>query len=319
MKQFNIKFYGNRRIFFGISLAIIAVGLIFNLIFGTQMDIQFKGGAMVKYSYTGEISQESVEQIVQKALSRDVSVSINENVQASDGKTTLNNVSISFAGSDSISLEDQQTVAKAMAETYPDAGFEVVQTNSVNPTMGQKFFLKCIVAIALTFLLLVVYIAFRFKKIGGMSAAVMAIIALMHDVLMVYFTFVIFRIPINDNFIAVVLTILGYSLNDTVVIYDRIRENRKLMGGKTPIDVLVDSSINQTLTRSLNTSICTFLAVTVVFVVGSIYQLSSVTTFALPMMIGIVTGCYSSVCLAGPMYVMWQKHKEGKKKKASAK
>ena len=88
--------------------------------------------------------------------------------------------------------------------------------------MGTKFFAKCLVAVALAAVLLVIYVALRFRKIGGMSAGVMAVIALVHDVLMVYFTFVIFRFPIDDNFIAVVLTILGYSLNDTIVIYDRV-------------------------------------------------------------------------------------------------
>ena len=169
--------------------------------------------------------------------------------------------------------------------------------------------------VALAAVLLVIYVALRFRKIGGMSAGIMAVIALVHDVLMVYFTFVIFRFPIDDNFIAVVLTILGYSLNDTIVIYDRVRENRRILGPKVGYEELLDTSINQTLTRSINTSVCTFLAVTVVFVVGTIYGLSSVTTFALPMMIGIVTGCYSSVCMAGPMYVMWQNHKLKKAEK----
>lgn len=140
-----------------------------------------------------------------------------------------------------------------------------------------------------------------------MAAGTMAIIALLHDVAMVYFTFVIFQYPINDNFIAVVLTILGYSLNDTIIIYDRIRENRRLLGPKTPYSVLVNTSINQTFTRSLYTAGCTFTAIAIVFIVGQVYGLTSVVTFALPMMVGVVTGCYSSVCIAGPLYVMWGK------------
>ena len=184
--------------------------------------------------------------------------------------------------------------------------------------MGRDFFLKCLLSVFCSGLLLIVYIAFRFRKIGGASAGTMAIIALMHDVAMVYFTFVVFRMPINDNFIAVVLTILGYSLNDTIIIYDRIRENRKLMGPKTDYSVLVDTSINQTLTRSLYTAGCTFVAIAVVYAVSVMYNLDSVQTFALPMMVGILTGCYSSICVAGPLYVMWQKHKQKKKQKAVA-
>ena len=308
MKKFNIKFYQHRKIYFAISLGLFAIGLIFNLIFGTELDIDFRGGALVEYSYTGEVEQEVVDQAVEDAIGRAVSVTLTDGIggTASQGQNSL---TISLAGSDGISLDDQKAIAENLSKSYPDIEFSLMQSSSVPPTMGAKFFAKCLVAVVLAAILLVIYVALRFRKIGGMSAGVMAVIALVHDVLMVYFTFIIFRFPIDDNFIAVVLTILGYSLDDTIVVYDRVRENRRIFGPKVGYEELLDTSINQTLTRSINTSVCTFLAVAVVFVVGSIYGLSSVTTFALPMMIGIVTGCYSSVCLAGPMYVMWQNHK----------
>lgn len=313
MKKFNIKFYQHRKIYFGISLGLFVIGLLFNLIFGAELDIDFRGGALVQYSYTGEVDQETVDQAVEDAIGRSVTVTLTDGIGNQEGNT----LTVSLSGSDGISLDEQKAIAANLAEKYPDSEFTVMQSSSVPPTMGAKFFAKCLVAVALAAVLLVIYVALRFRKIGGMSAGVMAVIALLHDVLMVYFTFVIFGFPIDDNFIAVVLTILGYSLNDTIVVYDRVRENRRLLGPKVGYEQLMDTSINQTLTRSINTSVCTFLAVAVVFVVGSIYGLSSVTTFALPMMIGIVTGCYSSVCLAGPMYVMWQNHKL--KKKAAAK
>ena len=316
MKTFSIKFFEHRKIFFGISLGIMAIGLIFNIIFGTQLDIQFTGGAVIKYSYTGAIAQEEVEKIVQDTAKKDVTVRILENVKSADGSAAKNNVSISFAGTDSISIDNQQAIAKALTVKYPNAGFQVIESSSVNPSMGRSFFAKCMVAVVLASLLLIFYIALRFKKIGGMSAGVMAVIALLHDVLMVYFTFIIFRMPLNDSFIAVVLTILGYSLNDTIIIYDRIRENRRLLGPKTPNSVLVNTSINQTFTRSLYTAGCTFSSIATVFVVGSVFGLTSVTTFALPMMVGVVTGCYSSVCIAGPLYVMWQNHKAAKRAEA---
>jgi preprotein translocase subunit SecF len=317
MKTFKIKFYENRKIFFGISIGIMAIGLIFNIIYGTHLDIQFTGGAMIKYSYAGTLQQEDVEKIVQDTTKKDATVRILENVKSANGAASKNNVSISFGGTDSISLENQQAIAKALATKYPSAGFEVVESSSVNPSMGRSFFAKCLVAVAIAFILLIIYIAIRFKKIGGMSAGVMAIIALIHDVAMVYFTFIIFQISLNDSFIAVVLTILGYSLNDTIIIYDRIRENRRLLGPKTPSSVLVNTSINQTFTRSLYTAGCTFTAIAIVFIVGSVFGLASVSTFALPMMVGVVTGCYSSVCVAGPLYVMWQDHKAAQRQALS--
>ncbi len=318
MKKFSIKFYQHRKIYIGISLAIFAVGIICNLIFGTELDIDFRGGALVEYSYTGTIDQETVDQAIADALGQPVTVTITDGLTDAAGNST-NTLTISLSGSDGISLDDQQAIDDQLAAAYPDSTFEMIQSSSVPPTMGSMFFAKCLVAVGLAAVLLVVYVAFRFRKIGGMSAGVMSLVALFHDVLMVYFTFVIFGFPLDDNFIAVVLTILGYSLNNTIVVYDRVRENRRLLGPKAGYEELVDTSINQTLTRSINTSLCTFLAIAVVFIVGLVFNLSSVTTFALPMMIGIVTGCYSSVCLAGPLYVMWQNHKQKKRAVAETK
>ena len=263
MKTFHIKFFDNKKIFFGISIAIMLVGVIFNIIFGTQLDIQFRGGAVIKYSYSGAVDQEDVQRIVESQTNKVVSTTVSKSM-ADDALST---VSLSFAGSEALSVDEQQAIETALSEKYPNANFNVVESSSINPTMGREFFLKCMVSILLAAILLVIYIAFRFKKIGGMSAGVSAILTLLHDCLMVYFTFVIFRIPLNDSFIAVVLTILGYSLNGTIIIYDRIRENRRIMGPKTDIAVLVDTSINQTLTRSVYTALCTFSAVAVVFVV----------------------------------------------------
>lgn len=318
MKKFSIKFYQHRKIYIGISLAIFAVGIICNLIFGTELDIDFRGGALVEYSYTGTVNQETVDQAIADALGQPVTVTITDGLTDAAGNST-NTLTISLSGSDGISLDDQQAIDDQLAAAYPDSTFEMIQSSSVPPTMGSMFFAKCLVAVGLAAVLLVVYVAFRFRKIGGMSAGVMSLVALFHDVLMVYFTFVIFGFPLDDNFIAVVLTILGYSLNNTIVVYDRVRENRRLLGPKASYEELVDTSINQTLTRSINTSLCTFLAIAVVFIVGLVFNLSSVTTFALPMMIGIVTGCYSSVCLAGPLYVMWQNHKQKKRAVAETK
>ena len=126
---------------------------------------------------------------------------------------------------------------------------------------------------------MIFYVAIRFRKIGGLSAGVMAVVALIHDLIIVYFTFVIFRMPLNDNFIAVVLMILGYSLNDTIVIYDRVRENRRKSGPKTTTAELVNSSLNQCLTRTICTSITTIIAIGSVLVVSLIYGISSIISF----------------------------------------
>ncbi len=309
MKKFNIKFYENRKIYFGITIALFAIGIIFNIIFGTTLDIQFKGGAMLDYTYTGEISTSDVESIVEDVTGQNVDIRVYSSMVDTNGANT-NGMSITFAGTDSITVDQQDAISSAILEKYPDSALTVEETSSVDRTVGTSFFAKCLIAVAITFVLLVIYIAFRFRKIGGASAGIISIIALLHDVLLVYFTFVIFRMPINDNFIAVILTILGYSLNNTIIIYDRIRENRHALDPKAQTSELVNLSINQTLTRSIYTSLCTFVAIGCVYVVGMAYGLTSVTTFALPMMVGILVGCYSSVCITGPLYVMWRNYKD---------
>ncbi|MEG2404613.1 MAG: protein translocase subunit SecF, partial [Oscillospiraceae bacterium] len=175
--------------------------------------------------------------------------------------------------------------------------------------IGKEFFAKSIVAVVAASLLILLYIAFRFKKIGGWPAGSMAVVALVHDLIVIFGVFIIMRIPLNGNFIAALLTILGYSINDTVVIYDRIRENRQLMGDKMPFEELVNLSINQSLTRSINTTVSTVLALGCVCIVSGVFGLDSIFTFAFPLIIGMVSGVYSTVCIAGPLWVEWENYK----------
>ncbi len=311
-RKFNIDFIGNRKIFFGISLSLIALGIIFNVIFGTVLDIQFTGGAVVKYSYVGDIDANELTNVVQNATTDQISLQISKDILANDEGVVSNNISVEFPGNQAISIDQQKTLDDTLSQTFPDNNFQKIESSSVDPTNGSKFFLKCMVAVALAAILMVVYIAFRFRKIGGWSAGCMAVVALLHDVAIIYFTFIVFRMPLDDNFIAVVLMILGYSLNDTIIIYDRVRENRKIMNPKTPIREIVNKSINQTLTRTINTSLTTAAAIGTVLVVALVFNLPSVVSFALPMLVGVISGCYSTICIAGPLWVMWKEHKSKK-------
>ncbi len=304
MGKFNVDFYKNRKIFFMASGIVLAIGLIFNIIFGANLDIEFAGGAMIQYSVDGEVDQDEIASVIKDATGRDVSV-----VTAQSIVTGADEITVSFAGNEALSLEEQKEIATILSETFADRTFEVMDSNSVDPTMGAKFFQKSIICLMITVVILLAYIAYRFKKIGGAAAGVTAVIALVHDVLIIYFVYVVFQMSIDEIFIAVILTILGYSLNDTIVIYDRIRENEKFLGdGANRVEVM-NLSLNQTLTRSILTSITTFIALTVVYIVATIYGLSSVSSFALPMMIGVLCGCYSSLFIAAPLFTMWQTRK----------
>ena len=232
----DLNFIGKSKIFFGISLAIIAIGLICNIIFGVTLDIQFKGGTIVNYSYTGEIDQEALKDAIQTATpEHQVSFTITKDIMNNEADADAYAVSIQFSGNESIQSDVIQGITTALEEKFPDNNFQYKENSSVEASMGLKFLLKCLTAVAIASVLMVIYVTIRFKRIGGLSAGVMALVALFHDVAMIYFMYVIFRMPIDSNFIAVVLMIIGYSLNDTIVIYDRVREERRLAGPKADI------------------------------------------------------------------------------------
>ncbi|MDO4458538.1 MAG: protein translocase subunit SecF [Clostridia bacterium] len=310
MKNFNIDFFGKKKTFFTISLVLIAVGLICNIFFGTKLDVQFAGGAFIKYSVDGEVQQEEVEAIVEETLGRECSVATNTIIGTGEDQVT-----VTFAGNESITLENQEAIAEVLSAKFADRTFKVVESSSVDASMGAKFFQKCIVCFIITVIFLLIYITLRFKKIGGLAAGVTAIVALVHDVLIVYFVFIICRMNINDIFIAVILTIIGYSLNDTIVIFDRIRENERLHK-KDGLEAIINMSLNQTMTRSIITSATTFAVLLVVYIVALVYGLTTVTSFALPMMVGVVAGCYSSLVIAAPLFGMWQLKQAEKKANA---
>lgn len=310
-----IDFVGKRKIFFGISIAIIVLGIICNFIFGTTLDIQFSGGATLRFSYSGEIDQTELYDYIQNKTTDKITTSFSTDIMGNSG----NNVSVQFSGNDAIETEIQQNLEADLQKQYPDNDFKCLESNSVDASMGFNFLLKCLAAVAIASILMVLYVTFRFKKIGGLSAGVMALVALFHDVAMIYFLYVIFQMPIDSNFIAVVLMILGYSLNDTIVIYDRVREERKALGSKADAGMVFNLSCTKTIKRTIMTSITTLSAILIVYIVAIFFNISSVQAFALPMMIGVISGCYSSICIAGPLWVMWQNHKKEKKalKKAS--
>ena len=308
-----LNFIGKSKIFFGISIAIIVIGIICNFIFGTTLNIQFKGGTIITYNFVGEIDEEALQDTIQQATpDHTVTFTVTKDIMNNTEDEDAYTVAVEFSGNESIETELQTSITNTLVETFPDNNFEYAETNSVEASMGLNFLLKCLTAVAIASILMVVYVTFRFKRIGGLSAGVMALVALFHDVAMIYFLYVIFRMPIDSNFIAVVLMILGYSLNDTIVIYDRVREERNLADKNASLADIFNKSASAVMPRTIATSITTLVAIGTVYVVALIFNLNSVQSFALPMMIGIISGCYSSLCIAGPLWVAWNNRKSKK-------
>jgi preprotein translocase subunit SecF len=309
----NIDFIGKRKIYYTISLTLIAIGILVSAILGVKMDIQFKGGTIIQYSYTGTIEKDKTQAdllaaAATKSLGQKADVTF-----ATDYKTSEKH--IVFTLGSNISEIQQAKLYTDLAAAFKSNNFKKYLSDTVSPQMGAQFFRQSLLAVLLASALIILYIWIRFRKIGGLPAGITAFIALVHDVIMAFVAFSIFRIALNDNFIAVALTILGYSINDTIVVYDRIRENRKIYGTKMTFKDIVNKSINQTFSRSINTVLVTFVAIAVICVFAIANNLESIRSFALPMMVGVATGAYSTICIAGPLWVTWEDYKTNKEKK----
>ena len=302
MRKFNIDFNKTFKYVALVYAAIFVIGLV-ACFFGINLDINFSGGAKISYSYTGDIKTEEIEKVAKKQLDSAFSVS-KSTALAGDTET----FEIALSGKNALSAEKQDALTTAFEKEFKDNKIKLYNSNSVSPTIAGTFFAKSIVAVLITALLVVIYVGFRFRKIGGVSAALTAMVALIFDVLVTFFICVIFRLQIDANYIAVVLTILGYSLNDTIVIYDRVRENRKL-NPSMEIGDLVNMSINQTMIRNIVTTVTTVLAVLTIVVVSEIYGLTTLRTFVIPMAFGLVSGAVSSLFVAGPLWVIWKNRK----------
>ncbi|MEG0352814.1 MAG: protein translocase subunit SecD [Cellulosilyticaceae bacterium] len=297
-------FYKKRWIAFCLSLCLFGVGLVGCLTKGVQLDIQFKGGAILKYTYTGELDTQQVSSVIDPILDRPSTIQITRDLGSDEKK-----LNVTLAGNEGLLPEEQAQLNEALDKSFKEAGIQLSESYMVEPYIGQKSLINSAIAIALSFILIVIYVWIRFKYIGGLSAGVMALVALVHDVLIVFFTFVVLGIPLNDTFVAITLTIIGYSINDTIIIYDRIREELG-QKRKEPLEDVVNTSITQSITRSINTSITTFISVFIMYLFAAYYGIRDIEVFALPMMVGVISGCYSTIFIAGQLWVSWKNHKQ---------
>ena len=282
-----MKIVENRKKFFAASLIVIIIGfaaMIFNAQAGRgafQYDIEFTGGTSFDLDLGQDYEQEDLQKIITDVTGQD-----SPQVQQVIG---TNEVTVKIQSIDSATRE---TLTNAILEAYPNA--VMGEVNDVSGTVSHEMQTAAIKATLIAAVAMLLYISLRFHdfRAGGS-----AIIALLHDVLIVLTAYAVFRIPVNNTFIVVLLTILGYSINATIVIFDRIRENKSAFHANQTAEK-INKSISQTLARSINTSLTTF------FTVGAIYVLGvpALKEFALPMMIGFLAGAYSSVCISGSIW-----------------
>jgi preprotein translocase subunit SecF len=286
-----LKIVEKTKIWFAVSLILIVIGMGFLAKNGLNLGIDFKGGSKIQVSMNQEFVKADVDKIIDKYAKGEYT-----SKTADDGK----NMEISIK-SDALSAVETAILIKGIKAQYKSSEFE---ENTIGATVGNELKSKAVTGLIIATICMLLYIGIRFEFKFGIAA----IVALVHDILFTLGVYAAFKLPVNATFIAAILTIVGYSINDTIVVFDRIRENQKNMR-KSSVEEVTNKSITQTLSRSINT-VCTTL-----FTLISVYVfVPSIRDLSLPLIIGILVGCYSSIFIASPVWVLLKK----KSKKAIA-
>lgn len=291
-----MKFIENRKKFFIFSIAVILIGLlamVYNAATGKgafNYGIEFKGGSIVQVDIGKEFDiEKDIKPIVEQVLGK-VPTTI-----TTAGETQV------IITTPSADVAKRKELVKALTDKYQLTEDDLLADQDVSPSISPEIRAKAVQAVVLGSILMLIYIWIRFKDFKFGASAV---IALVHDVLVMLMVYAVFRIPLNNSFIAAILTIVGYSINDTIIVFDRIRENKGKIRGAD--DKIINDSINQTLSRSINTSITTLVMVVLLYVMG----VSTVKEFAFPLVIGILSGTYSSIFVASPLWYEMKKRKK---------
>ena len=292
-----IDFIGKKAIFFVLSIILIVSGFVFmgmnksntgNIL---NYSLEFMGGTSSTVTFNEDMSVEKLEAEVIPLIE---DITGGEKVQQSKVAGTTEVV----FKTRTLSVAEREEFNKVMEEKFGVAE-DKIETETISSTISNEMKSDAVVAVVIAIILMLIYIWFRFKDIRFGASAVLC---LAHDVLVVLAFYALAKVSVGSTFIACMLTIVGYSINATIVVFDRVRENLKAMGSKAELKDVVNKSVTQTLTRSLFTSLTTFIMVAVLYILG----VTSIKEFALPLMVGIVCGTYSSVCVAGALWYVFR-------------
>lgn len=308
-----IDFIGNWKKYVIISGAVFVLcigGLIFNAVSKGSIlnySLDFVGGTSTSVSI--DESTEITEDMKEKALDAVKEVTgLTGEVSSSDDKGVKK---INVRTTALTEEQRNQTTEKLASEFGVDQS--MIESETISASVSSEMQTDAIVATLIAAVCMLIYIWIRFRKL---ATGISAVLALVHDVIVVFTVYVVFSsfIQVGSTFIACMLTIVGYSINDTIVVFDRIRENREKATSRTTLATIINKSITETLSRSINTSVTTFIMVFVLAVLG----VSSVRQFAIPLIVGIISGCYSSICVASPLWYLLSGKENGKNEKSKA-
>ena len=304
-----IQFVSKRKTFFIISIVLILLGPAVMLINNGRgagafnYSLEFSGGTATNVTFNENMDIKQIDSEVTPLVEK---VTGDNNVQPTK-VVGSNQVIIKTR---SLSLDEREALNQALVDEF-DVDKDLIQTESISATVSKEMRNDAIMAVIVATICMLLYIWFRFKDIRFASSAVLA---LLHDVLVVLTFYAVSRISVGNTFIACMLTIVGYSINATIVIFDRIREHLNGKDDSENLEDIVNNSINETLTRSIYTSLTTFVMVAMLFIFG----VSSIREFSAPLMVGIIVGAYSSVCITGSLWFVLKRHGRNKAAAVSA-
>lgn len=284
---------GKRKIWYTVSIIVLAIGLVFLFAKGLNYGIDFDGGTLLEYKFDQEVSNEDIRSILE-----DINVASDAKIQQSTGQGVFSTI----IRTKELTPEEKVQVEEKLRTVFPST--EMLRSETVGPIIGEQLRNKALLAMLIASVAIVLYISVRFE----FRFAIISIITLLHDVLITVGIFALIGKEINTPFVAALLTIIGYSINDTIVIFDRIRENMKLMHNKS-FEVLANSAVVDTLPRSINTSLTTLITILAIYLFGG----ASIKTFMLALFIGMFAGTYSSIFVASPLLVTWTNRLSNKK------
>lgn len=291
-----VNFVAKKTFFFIVSIILIVAGFVFmginksNTGDALNYSLEFKGGTSTNVTFNEEYSLAEIDSEIIPVVEGVVSGTIQtQKVQGTNEVIIKTNT---------LSVEQRESLNQALVDKF-DVDTDKITAETISSTISSEMRSDAIIAVLVATVCMLIYIWFRFKDVRFAASSVLA---LAHDVLVVLAFYAIAKVSVGSTFIACMLTIVGYSINATIVIFDRIRENLTIMNRGESVEAVVDASINQTLSRSIFTSLTTFVMVAVLYVLG----VTSIREFALPLMVGIVCGTYSSVCLTGAMWYVFR-------------
>lgn len=301
--KINLKVIKHRKLYLGISAAMVLISLISLFTIKLNLGVDFKGGELIQLKYSKKIDQNAVNSTLNSLIGKIPQMKA-KRVQFSDTDNTV-----------IIRTEQMSGIqkAKVMSELKQNTGkFEVVKNETVGAVIGKELTANAFQALLIGSILIIIYITVRFEFIY----AIAGIVALIHDVIIAFGVITMLRYEIDTPFIAAILTILGYSINDTIVVFDRIRENiKKNRSGRNKVSMsfgeIIEKSINQVFTRSIYTSLTTLFSVIVLLILGG----DTLKTFSMTLFVGMLVGTYSSVFVASPLVYIMKKGKDEPKAK----